>query len=301
MVSRRAFVAATSATVAFLPSAGRAFVQTSGAPGPQDDEGRTVLTAVSVITATQRVVRTVWRPPSLFPANATIALYVARGGDGRYADERVIWLNPDHPELVSPRISRLTDEVPLLTEYLIASVDLKLSIEGAPSLGLERVAGDARREAATSLAGRVAVVSKYTPFTAVDDAEFARRTFAFAVLRQMTPQIGGVAPFPDASKLPPGENAVYAGRDVDARAPAGWGVIYASADLDRVLQSPKGYESWVRAFVMATADRQPPASDVKRAYDAAAARDATATGDRWAARRAFAAPYVAQVAALFGK
>jgi hypothetical protein len=301
MVSRRAFVAATSAAVAFLPSAGSAFVQTSGAPGPQDDEGRTVLTAVSVIVATQRVVRTAWRPPSLFPPNEPVALYVARGGDSRYPNDPVIWLNPDHPELVSPRISRLTDEVPLLTEYLIASVDVKVSIPGSSSLGLERVAGDARRAVAASLAGRVAVISKYTAFTAVDDAEFARRTFAFAVLRQMTPQIGGVASFPDATKLPSGESAVYAGRDVDARAPAGWGVIYAVADLGRVLGDPKGYESWVRAFVMATADRQPPASDVKRAYDAAAAQDAAATGDHWAARRAFAGRYVAQVAALFGR
>jgi len=40
---------------------------------------------------------------------------------------------------------------------------------------------------------------------------------------------------------------------------------------------------------------------VKHAYDAAAATDAASSGDRWAARRAFAAPYVVQVAALFGK
>jgi len=53
--------------------------------------------------------------------------------------------------------------------------------------------------------------------------------------------------------------------------------------------------------VLATADRQPPSSDVKRAYDAAAAADAGSSGDRWAARRAFAAPYTVQVAALFGK
>jgi hypothetical protein len=300
MVDRRAFIAATStAAAAFAPSPARSFVQTSPGPGPQNDDGRFVLAAMSVIAATQQVVRTVWRPPELFPSFAPIAYYVGRGGDGHFPNEPVIWFNPDHPELVSPRISRLTDEVPFFTELLLASADGAVTIAGAPALGLEHVAGAKRREAAGTLAGRVAVVAKYTPFVAVDDAEFARRTFAFAVLKQMTPQIGGVATFGDTSKLPPGEAAVYAGRDVDPRAPASWGVIYA--DFDRSSRDGPGYESWVRAFVLATADRQPPTSDVKHAYDATAATDAASNGDRWAARRAFAAPYVRQVAALFGK
>jgi hypothetical protein len=40
---------------------------------------------------------------------------------------------------------------------------------------------------------------------------------------------------------------------------------------------------------------------MKRAYDAAPADDERASGDRFAARRRFAAPYVTQVAALFGR
>jgi len=300
MVSRRACIAATSAAVAALAqSRASAFVETSPGAGPPSDEGRKTLAAVSVIAAMQQIVRTVWRPPELFPPFAPIAYYVGRGSDGHFPNDRVIWFNPDHPELVSPRISRLTDDVPFFTELLIVSAERPITITGAPSLGLERVSGTARREAAATLADRVAVVAKYTPFVAVDDAEFARRTFAFAVLKQMTPQIGGVAAFADTSKLPPGEAAVYAGHDVDRRAPAGWGVIYA--DFDRISIDQPGYESWVRAFVVATADREPPTSNVKRAYDAAAATDATSTGDRWTARRAFAAPYVTQVAALFGK
>jgi hypothetical protein len=300
MVSRRAFIAATStAVVALAPSPARPFVETSpGAPGPPSDDGRAMLAVVSVIVAMQQVVRTVWQPPDLFPSFAPIAYYVGRG-DVHFPNDRVIWFNPDHPELVSPRISRLADEVPFFTELLFASADGSIKITGVPSLGLERVSSAERREAAAALAARAAVVTKYTPFVAVDDAEFARRAFAFVVLKQMTPQIGGVAALADASKLPPGEAAVYAGRDADRRAPVGWGVVYA--DFDRISIAQPGYESWLRAFVLATADRQPPASDVKRAYDAAAATDAVSSGDRWAARRAFAAPYVVQVAGLFGK
>lgn len=299
MVSRRTFIAATSTAVAALaPPPAYPYVDTSPGVGPASDEGRAMLAVVSVIAAMTQVTRTVWRPPGLFPAFAPVAYYVGRGGDGHFPHDMVIWFNPDHPELVSPRISRLDDEVPYFTELLVASTDAAVTITGAPSLGLDRVATADRRQAAAALAARAAVVTKYTPFVPVDDAEFARRAFAFVVLKQMTPQIGGVAPFDDVSKVPPGEAAVYAGRDVDRRAPAGWGVIYA--DLNRVSIQP-GFESWVRAFVLATADRQPPMSEVKGAYDAAAATDAASSGDRWAARRAFAAPYVRQVAALFGK
>jgi hypothetical protein len=299
MLGRRAFIAATSAAAAaFAPSPARPFVQTSPGAGPQSDEGRAVLAAVSVIAAMQQVVRTVWRPPDLFPPFAPIAYYVGRG-DAHSPNDRVIWFNPDHPELVSPRISRLTDDVPYFTELLVASTDAPGKKTGAPSLGLERLAGAELRDAAAALADRVAVVTKYTPFVAVDDAEFARRAFAFAVLKQMTPQIGGVAVLADTSELPADEAAVYAGRDVDRRAPPGWGVIYAN--LARTSVDQPGYESWVRAFVLATADRQPPASDVKRAYDAAVASDAASSSGRWTARRAFAAPYVTQVAALFSK
>jgi hypothetical protein len=299
MVSRRAFV---GTALAFIAAAvpPRAGALDTASPGQRSagDDGRTTLEIVSVIAATQAVVRTAWRPPKLFPETAPVAYYVGHG-DSAFPDDPVVWLNPDHPELVSPRRSVLTDEIPLFTELLLAAADLR--IKGMPSLGLERLEPDRRRLAATSMAGRAAVVAKYSAFEQVDDAEFARRAFAFAVLRQMTPNIGGVAPLPAPDKLPPGEaSAVYAGIDADARAPRGWGVIYA--DLDKMRRDRAGYESWVRAFVLATADRQPRDSDIKRAYDAARAADqAAANGDRWAARRMFARPYVAQVAALFGR
>ena len=297
MLSRRAFAGTALAFVA-APSARRASALETPplGPSPISDDGRTTLEIVTVIVAAQAVVRTAWRPPQLFPQIAPIAYYVGHG-DETYPNDPVIWLNPDHPELVSPRISVLTDEIPLFTELLLAAADLH--VKGMPSLGLEPLEAGRRRLAAASLAGRAAVVAKFSSFEKVDDAEFAHRAFAFAVLRQMTPHIGGVAPFPATTQLPPGEAAVYAGRNADARAPRGWGVIYA--DFDRMARDRGGYESWVRAFVLATADRQPPESDVKRAYETARAKDEASSGDHWSARRAFAAPYVAQVAALFGR
>jgi hypothetical protein len=298
MISRRAFVGTALAFVAAaVPARASAIDTSSDGQSPRSDDGRTTLEIVSVIAAAQSVVRTAWRPPPLFPQIAPVAYYVGHR-DALYPNEPVIWLNPDHPELVSPRRSNLTDEIPLFTELLLAAADLR--IKGMPSLGLDRLEADRRRLAAASMAGRAAVIAKYSPFEQVDDAEFARRAFAFAVLRQMTPQIGGVAPLSDPSRLPPGEPAaVYAGKNVDARAPHGWGVIYA--DFDRMARDHAGYESWVRAFVLATADAQPSESMVKRAYDAARAKDEASSGDRWSARRAFAAPYVTQVAALFGR
>ncbi|MEA2718240.1 MAG: hypothetical protein QOJ39_104, partial [Candidatus Eremiobacteraeota bacterium] len=247
MLSRGAFVGAAFAfAAATAPLRAAALETTSPGQVSPTGDGRTTLEIVSVIVATQAVVRTAWRPPALFPATAPVAYYVGRN-DRTYPGDPVIWLNPDHPELVSPRRSVLTDEIPLFTEILLASADLRIS--GMPSLGLERLDAEHRRLSAASMAGRAAVVAKFSSFEQVDDAEFARRAFAFAVLRQMTPDIGGVAPFSAPEKLPPGEAAaVYAGVGADARAPHGWGVIYA--DFDKMRRDAAGYDSWVRAFVL---------------------------------------------------
>jgi hypothetical protein len=302
MLARRAFLGAAAAVLTAGPAAAAlAYVETttSGIPGTPHEQARATLDAVAVVAATHLNVRTVWRPPWRFPAETPIAYYVGRGADERYPDELVIWLNPDHPELVCPRASRLTDEIPLFTELLLASVDLRSRT--LPSLGLERLDAATRRPAAATLASNVAVVAHYTPYVTLDDAEFARRAFAFAVLRQLTPGIGGVAPLVVAARaMPAGEpDAAYAGRDVDARTPRGWGVIYITSPS--LVETPHGYEAWLRAFVLASADRQPAESAVKRAYDAARVQDESTGTDRWGARRAFAAPYVKQVAALFGK
>jgi hypothetical protein len=263
MVGRRAFLAGAAAILAAaVPRAGSAVETAADAANRKSAEGRQTLDAVDVLFATLPRVRIVWRAPAAFPPLTPIAYYAGRGGDSANPDEPAIWLNPDHPELVSPRLSRLTDEIPLFTELLLASVDLRA--RGTPPLGLEGLAGDRRRLAAAELAGRVAVVTRFTSYPAVDDAEFARRAFAFAVLRQMTLALG----------------ALDAGRGALER-----------PDL----------EAWIRTFVLATADRQPGDSEVRAAYESARSRDAAASGDRFAARRAFAAPYVNQVAELLGK
>jgi len=302
MVARGAFVAGSAAVLAAAGSArALAFVDTtvSGTPHESRDQAKATLDAVSVIAATHLAVRTVWRPPPEFPEIAPIAYYPGRGADERYPNEAVIWLNPDHPELISPRVSRVTDEIPLFTELLLASVDVRS--RGVPSLGLEQLDSSKRRAAATAAASNAAVVARYSPYETVDDAEFARRAFAFAVLRQLTPGIGGVAPIvTPASAMPRDEPfAFYAGRDADPHVPHGWGVV-RTISLS-IADSPRGYDAWVRAFVLATADQQPAMSAVKRAYDTARAADDAAQGDRWAARRAFAAKYANQVAAFFGR
>ena len=292
MLSRRAIVAGGAAfACAGWSSAARAFVDTAspgGAPRTSEEQAHTILDAVAVIAATQLVVRTVWRAPAAFPPLAPIACYVARGHDPDYPDDAVIWLNVDHPELKSPRAARLTDEIPLLTELLLASADVRP--RGTPSLGLENLDSIKRRSAATTLAGKVAVIAKYSPYATVSEAEFAHLAFAYAVLRQMTPGIDGVARvITRASDMPRDEPyAAYAGRGAVR--------VIAPGAFD----SAAGRQALVRAFVLATADEQPGESAVKRAYQAARAEDA-AHGDRWSARHAFAAPYVSQVTALLGE
>ncbi|MEA2784166.1 MAG: hypothetical protein QOF71_270 [Candidatus Eremiobacteraeota bacterium] len=292
MLPRRAFIAGGAALAcAGWSSRARAFVDTTsagGAPRTSAEQAHTILDAVAVITATQLAVRTVWRAPGPFPPLAPIACYVARGHDPDYPDDAVIWLNVDHPELKSPRAARLTDEIPLLTELLLASADVRP--RGAPSLGLENLDSIKRRSTATTLAGKVAVIAKYSPYATVSDAEFARLAFPYAVLRQMTPGIDGVARvITRASEMPREEPyAAYAGR----------GAVHVIAP--GTFDSPAGKQALVRAFVLATADAQPGESAVKRAYQAARAEDA-AHGDHWAARHAFAAPYVSQVTALLGE
>jgi hypothetical protein len=302
MLPRRAFVAGAAALAgAGWSSAAGAFVDTAtggGAPRSSAEQARTILDAVTVITATQLVVRTVWRAPAMFPPLSPIACYVARGHDPDYPDEPVIWFNVDHPELKSPRAARLTDEIPLLTELLLASADVRP--RGTPSLGLESLESIKRRSTAATLAGKVAVVAKYSPYATVSEAEFARLAFPYAVLRQMTPGIDGVARLITRSPDMPREEpyAAYVGRDADPRAPRGWGAVHVIAP--GAFDSAAGKQALVRAFVLATADAQSAESTIKRAYDVARAEDAV-HGDRWAARRAFAAPYVTQVAALLGE
>ncbi len=290
MLPRRAFVAGAAALAAAGPRAAVAFIETTetGTPRAAAEQARTILDAVALISATQLVVRTVWHAAEAFPPLNPIAYYVPRGHDADYPSDPVIWLNVDHPESKSPRISRLTDEIPLLTELLLASADVRP--RSAPSVGLERLEFEKRRSTAATLAGKVAVIAKYSPYAAVTDAEFLRLAFPYAVLRQMTPGVAGVARvITRPSDMP---------REEPVAAYVGHGIVRVIAP--GVFESPAGKEALVRAFVLATADAQSADATVKHAYETARAQDEVARDERWAARRAFAAPYVAQVTTLLG-
>ena len=238
MVGRRTFLTGAAALLAAaLPRTGSAVETAADAASRKPADSRQTLEAVDVLVATLPRVRISWRTPAAFPPLTPIAYYAGRGGDPANPDDPAIWLSPDHPELVSPRRTRLTDEIPLFTELLLASVDVRA--RGTPPLGLDALPADRRRLEAAALAGRVAVITRFTSFPPVDDAEFARRTFAFAVLRQMTLALGTV--------------------DLG---PAGAG----RQELDAT----------IRRFVLATAARQPIDSEVRAAYESARSRSAFA-------------------------
>jgi hypothetical protein len=297
MTPRRTFVAGL-AGLAFAPfacPAGSRAETTESSGSPMTAAARHIADAVAAIVGAQLVTRIVWRPPSRFPGFAPLAYYVGLS-DPQYPDQMVIWLNPDHPELVSPRQSYVGDDTPLIVELLLASVDLRPG--DIPKIGLRELDPSKRRAAAVELAGRVTVVAQFTPYPAVDDTEFARRGFAFAVIRQMTPGIGGVAAVRRPTVRMPAFDplAYYAGRVADPDAPPGWGVILL---VPESFTTTDGYAAYVRAFVLATADLQPAPSPVKRAYDAAFAEDAASHSGE--ARHTFAAPYVAQVQALYSR
>ncbi len=294
MMRRRIFLA-TLAGVAFAPPAGLVASRaetTESSGSPMTAQARRISRAVDAIVAAQLVTRIVRRAPARFPAFVAEAYYVGRT-DPEYPDQAVIWINPDHPELVSPRHGHLGDDTPLLVELLLASADLHLA--NAPDVGLRALDPVKRRAAAVDLAGQVTVVAQFTAYPAVDEGEFAARAFAFAVIRHMTRGIDGVAALPQsqAQMAASGGLAFYAGRIREPGVPAGWGVVFS---VPVQYSWGDGGASYVRAFVLATADRQPPGSSVKIAYDAAAAEDAANHSGE--ARNDFAAPYVAQVQAL---
>lgn len=234
-----------------------------------------------------RSIRTVWRPPSLFRPDSPIVAYVRPGGDAHYPTESLLWLNPDHPELISPRRSHPDDEEPLYTALVLAALDRPERV--AFSFGGRDDAG--RRLGAMALAHEIATNAKLAVdlYPSVDDAEFTRRKFAFAVLRQLTPGIGGVQVISVNPHVLPKEEPffVYHGN----------GIIYIN-ETGEGSQS-LAHDAFVRAWICATADRQPIGSEVKQAWDAAESIDLKIGGETHVSRDAFARRYVDQVNALF--
>ena len=245
----------------------------------------------------------VWRPASAFPAYSPLALYKPLGSDPQHPDTAVLWINVDHLELMTPRTAHPDDEDPALAQTMVGATDLALELPSWQKLrAVFRAAppGD-RAFLALKLTPRVRQDFGTDPPTPhVSDEEFAAEAFPFAVVRNMTPGVPGVevdAP-PPGKTMPAGSPFVaYVGRG-DARhhgAPVIWG------DNDKIAaiqDTPVFASALMRAYILATADMQPPESAEKRAYEAARLQDAAISPDTFTARNAFAVGYLSRVRAL---
>jgi len=288
--------AAAAAAAAFgIPSAGRA----------ADLKVSLDKADFAQIAATLRHLRLmhVWRPASAFPAYAPLALYKPRGSDPQHPDTSVLWINVDHRELMTPRTGRSDDEDPALAQTMIGVTDLPLDL---PSWNkLRTVFRAATPETRSFFALNLVPVVRDSfgsepPTPHISDDVFAAEAFPFEVVRNMTPGVPGVevdAP-PPGTAMPSGAPIVaYVGR-TDARhhgAPVIWG---DNAKIAPIQGTPEFVAALMSAYVLATADMQPPATAEKRAYEAARARDAAAGPETFTARNAFAAGYLSRVRAL---
>ncbi len=245
----------------------------------------------------------VWRPASAFPSYAPLALYKPRGSDPQHADTSVLWINVDHRELMTPRAGHSDDEDPALAETMIGVTDLPLDLPSWKKLrAVFRAAPPADRSfLALKLVPLVRDSFGQDPATPhVSDSEFAAEAFPFEVVRNMTPGVPGVEVDepPPGAKMPAGAPLVaYVGR-IDVRhhgAPVIWG---DNAKIATVQGTPEFVTALMSAYVLATADMQPPESGEKRAYEAARAQDAARGPETFTARNAFAVGYLARVRAL---
>ena len=263
------------------------------------------LTAADMQQIVQRVRQTqilrIWKPASAFPVWSPLALPKRlTPEDGTTA---TVWINVDHRELMTPRTSHPEDDAPVIAAVIAGTLDLNLPDQGWRHLAavLDLVPPPQRYGIVAEL-GKL-VVSRYNVHTApsVSDAEFAREAFPFEVIRNMTPGVPGV----DAEEVPAGTAMpkdapliAYVGR-TDARhpgAPVIWGdTARAPANFQN---TPAFLDLYMRAYVLATADMQPAGTPEKRGYDEARAADERSGPGSYAARYAFAAPYLARVRAL---
>ena len=255
------------------------------------------------IVATVKQIRIVrlWKPASAFPAFSPLALPKRRtAADGSSAQ---VWINVDHLELMTPRSSHPSDEDPVVAAAIAGTLDLHLDSPGWQHLEkqLNAMAPGDRYPVVIEL-GKL-LVSSYGVRTTpgVSDEEFEREAFPFAVIRNMTPGVPGVnAVEPPVGAAMPKDAPIFAyvGRG-DARYP-GVPVIWGDTKHapPNFTQSPEFLDLAMRAYVLATADMQPANSPEKQGYEAARAGDERAGPGTYAARNAFAAPYLPRVRAL---
>ncbi|HEY5062289.1 MAG TPA: hypothetical protein VII52_12185 [Gemmatimonadaceae bacterium] len=243
----------------------------------------------------------VWKPASALPPGSPLALPRRRTSDD--GDSAVVYINVDHLELMTPRSSHPADEDPIVAAVIAGTLDLKLATPGWKNLAaeLERIQPEARYQTITELGKLLVSAYGVRTVTGISDAEFASEAFPFAVVRNMTPGVPGV----NADEPPPGSTMpkdaqliAYVGR-TDTRYP-GVPVIWGDSKHapPNFTQSPQFLDLYMRAYTLATADMEPPGSPEKRAYDEAHAADGRAGTGIYAARYAFAAPYLPRVRAL---
>ena len=254
-----------------------------------------------VATVKQIHVVRLWKPASAFPAFSPLALPKRRtAADGNSAQ---VWINVDHLELMTPRSSHPSDEDAVVAAAIAGTIDLHLESPGWQHLEkqLNAMAPGDRYPVIIEL-GKLLVAS-YGVRTApgVSDEEFEREAFPFAVIRNMTPGVPGVNAVdpPAGAAMPKGAPIIaYVGRS-DARYP-GVPVIWGDTKHapPNFTQSPEFLDLYMRAYTLATADMQPANGPEKQAYEAAQAADERAGPGTYAARNAFAAPYLPRVRAL---
>lgn len=247
-----------------------------------------------------RVVR-VWKPASALPALSPLALPKRRTRDE--GDAAVVYINVDHLELMTPRAAHPADEDPVVAAVIAGTLDLNLAAPGWVHLKeqLNSLPPGASYHIITEL-GQLLVASRgVRTAPGVSEEEFARAAFPFAVIRNMTPGVPGVnADEPPAgSAMPKGAGLMaYVGR-TDPRYP-GVPVIWGDTKHapPNFTESPEFRDLYIRTYTLATAGMQPPESPEKRGYDEARAADERAGSGTYAARNAFATPYVPRVRAL---
>jgi hypothetical protein len=247
-----------------------------------------------------RIVR-VWKPASALPAFSPLALPKRRtAADG---DSAQVWINIDHLELMTPRISQPSDEDAVVAAAIGGTLDLHLDIPGWKHLEthLNAMAPGDRYPTIIELGKLLVSAFGVRTKPGVSDDEFERELFPFAVIRNMTPGVPGV----NADELPAGATMpkdapliAYIGR-TDVRYP-GTPVIWGDSKHTppNFTKAPEFLDLYMRAYILATADMQAANTPEKQAYEAARASDERSGPGTYAARYAFAAPYLPRVRAL---
>ena len=248
-------------------------------------------------TATARI----WQPPSAFPKFAPLAFFRGHTNvEGKSAV--VLWINVEHGELMTPRASHPEDEDPIVAAMLLGESDRHLEVpawkhfyDAVAPLGVENA-----HAVGTLLSHMMRTLDPVVTAPHVSDEEFARNAFPFAVIRYMTPGVPGVETdnAPPGAVIPKDSPMVYAGRN-DQRHPGKpviWGDTTSSPA--EFVKRPDYQEIYMRNYILAVADMQPPDSPEKAAYEAARAQDERSGAGVYTARFAFASSYLPRVRAL---